>query len=992
MDWLWDLFWDWDWESALASAISGIFAEALAALYIWLALRYTPWLDGFPFNPWWILLVLAGVFLIFSVISAMWEDGLLIPLVFTFILALPLLIVTAPVWAPIYMIYNRNRKRLQEQQRRRAEKFVASHLDEFRKLLSNPQKSETARDEFVKSLWSELGFISQEKLTQLFSTLITSKQPWGMEQCLKALGWTTSDIELDVSAHGSPIKNVVLSTEILSWDDEVKVRSASKEALIGALSNSQELFAEIKRLLLASGSNREYYRLILKEFPTLEDQDLITDICHAFWLLEVAPELCTLPSIQAISNYYYNAFKDNSEWFDGWMREIFPIWADLTQGYAYAEYLDDSVSSPVSLPSEIERGRAILTIVRRVFDKAASFPYGRERQLTYELFEVVYSVLFRRDLFVLLDQGEELLDLPSDSLLYPKTVDALRNLVEISRLVYRSERSGLLVTDQLAYYASALGILQSSFPAIDEEVAAPDNWFLRHSMDRWSKIIVDEIAKKRAKSDLAIELVQPQLVGPYYQVGLTLKNRAGGLAERVRIRFDPEGQLETAGVRAREPQVEIDFIRGGQTTPVQFKLVVSRPGSFRLPFFIEYDDLERTAKTMQFADEANFVGEEHPFEDLENTYIAGPPLRTGEMFYGRQNIFEYIEKHLPAGKQQNLIVLVGERRTGKTSILYQLKNRLADPFLPVLVDLQGAAGKDEDKFWYYLATSLYEAFTECGISLEKPELTYFRQSDSSVYFRNDFLKKAKNAAPDRVPILLIDEFDVLEKSVKAKDLPPAIFDNLRTIMQHKDGLGFIFAGTYDITKMGADYWSVLFNTALWKRIELLDWQTFKSLVEDPAKGFFKYDELALQRIWNMTSGHPFFTQLLCRELVTYRNENRLVYLTVQDVENVIEDVIDQLQVHLSYMWDGLSNERKQFLVVVSELLEQRGFAVLSEIRKSLTGYNISVNLEETLKELKAKAILTEKEGQFEFPIGLIHKWIYATKNLEELTWEGIDEQ
>ena len=409
------------------------------------------------------------------------------------------------------------------------------------------------------------------------------------------------------------------------------------------------------------------------------------------------------------------------------------------------------------------------------------------------------------------------------------------------------------------------------------------------------------------------------------------------------------------------------------------------PGSFRLPFLIKYDDLERTDRIIEFADEASFVGEELPFEVIENTYIAGPPLRTREMFYGRQDIFSYIDEHLPAGKQQNLIVLFGERRTGKTSILYQLKSRLSDPFLPVLIDLQGAAGKDEERFWYYLATSIYDAFIENALSLKKPELANFQKSDPSIYFRSEFLKKVKETAPSRVPILLIDEFDVLDKSVKAKDLPQAVFDNLRTIMQHKDGLGFIFAGTYDITKLGEDYWSVLFNTALWKRIELLDRDTFKSLVEDPVKDYFKYDELALQRVWDMTSGHPFFTQLLCRELVTYRNANRLVYLTVQDVDNVLEEVIDQLQVHLNYIWEGLSNERKQFLVVVSELLEQRGFAVLSEIRKALTGYNISVNLEETLKELKAKAILTEREGQFDFPIGLIRRWIYATKNLEELT-------
>ena len=95
MGWLRDLFWNWYWEDFWFSAGCGAIAEALSALYIWLVLRYTTWLGNFTFNPWWILLILAAVFLILSFISGFWEDVVFIPLGLAFILALPLLIVTA---------------------------------------------------------------------------------------------------------------------------------------------------------------------------------------------------------------------------------------------------------------------------------------------------------------------------------------------------------------------------------------------------------------------------------------------------------------------------------------------------------------------------------------------------------------------------------------------------------------------------------------------------------------------------------------------------------------------------------------------------------------------------------------------------------------------------------------------------------------------------------------------------------------------------------
>ena len=61
-----------------------------------------------------------------------------------------------------------------------------------------------------------------------------------------------------------------------------------------------------------------------------------------------------------------------------------------------------------------------------------------------------------------------------------------------------------------------------------------------------------------------------------------------------------------------------------------------------------------------------------------NPFIVGNPVRTPAMFFGREAEFQFIRGTLRSQPGGCIVVLVGERRTGKTSILYQImQGRLA---------------------------------------------------------------------------------------------------------------------------------------------------------------------------------------------------------------------------------------------------------------------------------------------------------------------------
>ena len=62
------------------------------------------------------------------------------------------------------------------------------------------------------------------------------------------------------------------------------------------------------------------------------------------------------------------------------------------------------------------------------------------------------------------------------------------------------------------------------------------------------------------------------------------------------------------------------------------------------------------------------------------------------MFRGREDVLDFVLKNISGSYQDRPILLHGQRRTGKTSVLYQLRDhRLPEDYIPVYIDMQGLA-------------------------------------------------------------------------------------------------------------------------------------------------------------------------------------------------------------------------------------------------------------------------------------------------------------
>jgi len=75
------------------------------------------------------------------------------------------------------------------------------------------------------------------------------------------------------------------------------------------------------------------------------------------------------------------------------------------------------------------------------------------------------------------------------------------------------------------------------------------------------------------------------------------------------------------------------------------------------------------------------------------------------------------------------------------------------------------------------------------------------------------------------------------------------------------------------------------------------------LIQEPvAEGGMQYDDLALEKIWRVTAGHPYFLQLVCHNLVNLHNRLRRSYTTVADVNASLEEILTAGEAHFVYLW------------------------------------------------------------------------------------------
>lgn len=264
---------------------------------------------------------------------------------------------------------------------------------------------------------------------------------------------------------------------------------------------------------------------------------------------------------------------------------------------------------------------------------------------------------------------------------------------------------------------------------------------------------------------------------------------------------------------------------------------------------------------------------------IANPFIVGQPLDARQqIFVGRADVAAALERLLAAQAQPPLL-LYGQRRMGKTSLLRNLGRLLPSHICPLFVDLQGpvTCASQHAGLVYNLCKAIaLSARRERGVLLTPPERGALFADPFTVLF--DWLDEllaalARGAqGPAAQVLLMLDEFEALEEALRAGRFDRAqVLGALRHLMQHRAEIRVLLSGSHTLDEVSE--WAGYLINAQVLHLGPLSEEAALQLCARPVPDFaLHYDEDALAHLLALTGRHPFLVQLLCDRLVTLKNE------------------------------------------------------------------------------------------------------------------------
>ncbi|NJN99268.1 MAG: hypothetical protein HC875_36830 [Anaerolineales bacterium] len=561
----------------------------------------------------------------------------------------------------------------------------------------------------------------------------------------------------------------------------------------------------------------------------------------------------------------------------------------------------------------------------------------------------------------------------------------LAELSRVAQTLHNYERVET-VEDKIAYLAQAietLGRLDREFQAT---LSQPERNIFSRIAFNWLMVTTNALEDLQGRAQIEVALKTRQVLSfDQTTLALELTNTGRSPASNLTISLVPD-PLYAVGNGA----AQLDILSAGRSAIVELAVSAAPSvGQFRAKFAITFDDRERSGKQVAFADLVRLLKPNTVFQTLPNPYAPGTPLRPGSpIFFGRDDLFQFMVENLGGATRQNVLVLIGQRRMGKTSFLQQLPARLGQTYLPVYLDGQ-SLGIDPGmaNFFYDLSLAIADALADQGCAIAEPELADFQERPSGVFERT-FLPAVFEAIGSRRLLLLFDEFEELEMRVASGKLEATIFPFFRHLMQHADKLGFIFVGTHRLEELTADYWSILFNMALYKRVTFLSEAAAKALIVEPvASSGLVYDDLALDKIVRVTAGHPYFLQLICHALVNQANREGRGYLTIRDVNDTLLELVDLGEAHFAFLWEQSSPVEQLILTALMRLLTRTPPITVTQIVELLAERGKPLELQvvsQALRRLTERDIVRElgdSPPHYEYKVDLVRLWVERYKAL-----------
>lgn len=491
------------------------------------------------------------------------------------------------------------------------------------------------------------------------------------------------------------------------------------------------------------------------------------------------------------------------------------------------------------------------------------------------------------------------------------------------------------------------------------------------------------------------------------EVQVVVSNRAG---------CSPAEAVELV-VQAYEETFSVKLdgsLRGGEQlilrVPIQPSEEALSAQAFSLPIYAHYRTRSGEIQQTPVANFSIRFSSEQEFEEIENPYtpyaeggIVGEPT----MFYGRDDLIANIARVIETSQAQSkCVVIYGQKRSGKSSILHHLASRLSrnDNLLIIDIDIGSIIDKQSSiPFLYQILWRMLSRFrdkvedrVEQGKTLPQisfpGDIQFYNHPSPLMFFVEifeQFLRsgtKLQDWKECRI-VMLIDEFTYIYDFIVNGTIPDTFMKNWKSLLQ---------ANLFNAVLVGQDYMRKFkqrfpneFGTTQDERVTYLRGEDATRLIDEPIwiggrQGESRYRERAIERILELTAGNPFYIQILCNRLVEYMNRKKASLVTEADVEQVKDELIRGVNALGKDKFDNLINSGDKSPDAISD--EDVLKVLISIAENSRTGpcsrsniaYETHTPVDEILEDLVRRDVVERERGQYySIRVGLFREWLFA---------------
>jgi len=337
------------------------------------------------------------------------------------------------------------------------------------------------------------------------------------------------------------------------------------------------------------------------------------------------------------------------------------------------------------------------------------------------------------------------------------------------------------------------------------------------------------------------------------------------------------------------------------------------------------------------------------------------------VFFGRE---KEVSKILANVKQAS-VAIVGGRRIGKTSTLNKVNRALSKR-------------NDIDSIYFDCFTIRdYEAFFDrLDMTLAERELPNstrdplkFRQVVSSLQHKTEI----------RHLVFLMDEVDALLEFDKTHN--ENLFGTFRSVSQ-EGKCSFVLCGAKTLFFSMKDSASGLFNFCDALRLRRLDVDSSAKLITAPTASMgvtIENEEMLVDRIISITSGHPNLIQFICRRMIELIDREHRRNITLDDFA-VISRSAEFREFLAEVVWgDTTPLER----MIMLSLIEGKGLNKV-EILNALRQEGVLIDLkqlEQAIKGLTLYSIIAMTGNQYTFVTKAFPDVVKHDQDIDLLKWQ-----